>query len=213
MNRQRDRYSLRYRVLQLSKFRTALSSSRFALESENGGRRVTIVTSSPITVTSGRRKCRSAVMAAIDAQSSIFPSSLRKCKSTRIDQTYVARVGTIVSVRSIGPHTASERRWEERLTFCPATIQRASRSTAFDFRRAFSSNLVITTSSSDCLLGRIRQFQNYATGMVLLSILLRLSSFDFCSILDVVPRRNAQRSDGCSVVEGEEVNLPSRFEI
>ena len=43
-----------------------------------GDERLAIVTSSPRTETSGLRKWRRAVMAAIDAQSSRFPSSSRK---------------------------------------------------------------------------------------------------------------------------------------
>lgn len=49
--------------------------------------RRTRITSSPITSTSGRLKCRRAVIAASDAQSSRFPESDRKCKVKRSCQT------------------------------------------------------------------------------------------------------------------------------
>lgn len=48
----------------------------------------TTVTSSPITSTSGLRKCFNATMPAKHAQSSIFPSSAKKCSVRRRCQTY-----------------------------------------------------------------------------------------------------------------------------
>lgn len=45
------------------------------------------MTSLPSTSTSGLRKCFRAAMAAIDAQSSRFPSSERKCSVRRRCQT------------------------------------------------------------------------------------------------------------------------------
>ena len=48
------------------------------LEKESMRLTLTMMISSPFTVTSGLRKCRSAVIAAIDAQSNMFPQSSRK---------------------------------------------------------------------------------------------------------------------------------------
>lgn len=81
MDRQGHGHAFRHRVL----FLTLPSASSFGRKGERAGR--TTVTSSPTTVTSGLLKCRRAVMAAIDAQSSMFPSSSRKWTSTRMDQT------------------------------------------------------------------------------------------------------------------------------
>lgn len=97
-----------------------------------------------MTVTSGLRKCPSAVMAAMLAQSSMLPSSSRKCTSTRIDQTWVASL-----CQPCAAHTRGLAHGER--TLCPATMHSASRSTASLFRNAFSSNLARMTSSSEAL--------------------------------------------------------------
>lgn len=102
---------------------------------ERGGGHTTI-TSSPMTSTSGFLKCLRAHMAANDAQSNMFPASFRKCIVKSNCQTYY-------QLQSID--------WYNTLTFSPARIQSASRSTASVRLILFSNNLVIITSSSDAL--------------------------------------------------------------
>lgn len=96
VDRKRDRYAFRHRMLRHVQERHATISMQAPLRvctelgpggGKGGGGR-TMVTSSPLTVTSGLLKCRRAVMAAIDAQSSMLPSSSRKWTSTRNDQTW-----------------------------------------------------------------------------------------------------------------------------
>ena len=65
-------------------------------------RRRTIITSSPTTSTSGLLKCLRAAIPAKHAQSSIFPSSDRKCSVSFICQTYSPHRKIIVSVSYIG---------------------------------------------------------------------------------------------------------------
>lgn len=82
MHRERDGHMVVERVL-----KSFISECKSGAE----GRR-TIVTSSPTTEWSGLRKCRRAAIAANEAQSKRLPSSLRKCTSTRIDQTCAQEV-------------------------------------------------------------------------------------------------------------------------
>ena len=124
MDGQRHRRTFIRRVLPISIFRWG----------EREGH--TTITSSPITSTSGFLKCLRAHMAANDAQSNMFPASFRKCSVKRNCQTY-HQLQSIVK--------------DNTLTFSPARIQSASRSTASVLLILFSSSLVIITSSSDAL--------------------------------------------------------------
>lgn len=66
--------------------------------------RLTTITSSPITSTSGFLKCRNAVIAASAAQSNRFPSSAKKCSVNRSCQTCVARVNGVGTGHSYPTH-------------------------------------------------------------------------------------------------------------
>lgn len=114
---------------------------------------LTTITSSPMTSISGFLKCLRAVMPAKAAQSNRFPASARKWRVRRSCQTYVP---TNKSVSFDHARHEYEERYAmnvapsevTRPTFSPARIHSASLSTASVLLMLFSSNRVMSTSSS-----------------------------------------------------------------
>ena len=107
----------------------------------------------------------------------------------------------------------SERTRSSKLTFCPATMHSASLSTAFDLRRAFSNSLVMTTSSSDCLLNAIYQSRIQQPDRLLHQF--SLVRYDSTSVALVIVYRDDPRVMGSEGAWGcgRSDELPSRFEI